>query len=107
MGDSVMNKEFPDQKQRAAVCYQRYGDKKAQASQVVTVGDEEYLFMKPVFIIPDSLKDKFKEGSYRVLATFHSGEKRLGYVSKGEFEADIDDLDPDDQILNVCEEETA
>jgi hypothetical protein len=37
MGDETMNKEFPDQKQRAAVCYSQF--KKAKASAMATVGE--------------------------------------------------------------------
>jgi hypothetical protein len=36
MGDETMNKEFPDQKQRSAVCYSQF--KKAKASAVATIG---------------------------------------------------------------------
>jgi hypothetical protein len=32
MGDSTMNKDFPDQKQRAAVCYSQF-KRKAKASE--------------------------------------------------------------------------
>jgi hypothetical protein len=42
MGDKVMNEDFEDQKQRAAVCYSRWDKKKAKASFVVSVGSEEY-----------------------------------------------------------------
>jgi hypothetical protein len=35
MGDETMNKEFPDQKQRAGVCYSQF--KKAKASAVATI----------------------------------------------------------------------
>lgn len=44
MGDETMNKEFPDQKQRAAVCYSQWGDKKAKASVVLGEGKDEMLF---------------------------------------------------------------
>jgi hypothetical protein len=37
MGDETMNKDFPDQKQRAAVCYSQF--KKAKASALATVGE--------------------------------------------------------------------
>jgi hypothetical protein len=37
MGDETMNKDFPDQKQRAAVCYSQF--KKAKASAMATVGE--------------------------------------------------------------------
>ena len=32
MGDNMMNKDFPDQKQRAAVCYSQF-KRKAKASE--------------------------------------------------------------------------
>lgn len=32
MGDEVMNKEFPDQKQRSAVCYSRF--KKSDSKEI-------------------------------------------------------------------------
>lgn len=43
MGDSVMNEDFPDQKQRAAVCYQKWDDRKAKASYVIQAGGEEFI----------------------------------------------------------------
>jgi hypothetical protein len=36
MGDDTMNKEYPNEKQRAAVCYSQF--KKAKASAVATIG---------------------------------------------------------------------
>lgn len=39
-----MVKEFPDQKQRAAVCYQRYRDKKAKAAYVISTASEEFIY---------------------------------------------------------------
>lgn len=44
MGDNTMNKEFPDQKQRAAVCYSQWKEKKAKASLIIGDGDNEMLF---------------------------------------------------------------
>ena len=44
MGEETMNKDFPNQKQRAAVCYSQWGDKKAKASLVIGQGDNEMLF---------------------------------------------------------------
>lgn len=43
-GDSVMVKEYPDQKQRLAICYSKWGEKKAKASYVITFGSEEYIY---------------------------------------------------------------
>ena len=44
MGDPEANKNFPDQAQRAAVCYSRWGEKKANAAHVYEVGDDEFIF---------------------------------------------------------------
>ena len=40
---SDLSQEFPDQKQRAAVCYSKWSDKKSKASVIVEKddGDEE------------------------------------------------------------------
>ena len=44
MGDKVMNKDFTDQKQRAAVCYQKWEEKKSKASLVVSLGEDEVAY---------------------------------------------------------------
>lgn len=42
---SDLSKDFPDQKQRAAVCYSKWEDKKSKASVIVTDDkDKEFLF---------------------------------------------------------------
>ena len=46
MGDSVMNKEWPEQKQRAGVCYSQWEKKRAKAAYVIQAGDEEYIVPK-------------------------------------------------------------
>lgn len=33
MGDSVMNKDYPNQKQRAAICYSQWGNSKKSTGQ--------------------------------------------------------------------------
>jgi hypothetical protein len=43
MKDKVMNEEYSDNKQRVAICYSRWEDKKAKASYVVTAASEEYI----------------------------------------------------------------
>jgi hypothetical protein len=40
MGDNTMVKEFGDQKQRAAVCYSKWAEKKSKASVVLDDGEE-------------------------------------------------------------------
>lgn len=44
MGDSVMNKEYKDQKQRAAICYQKWRDKTKKASYIASAGDDEFAY---------------------------------------------------------------
>lgn len=46
MGDSVMNDEFTDQKQRAAVCYQKWSDKEAKAAFVIHAADDTFIVAK-------------------------------------------------------------
>lgn len=43
MGDKVMNDDYDDQKQRAAVCYSQWEKHTAKASMVVVVGNDEYV----------------------------------------------------------------
>lgn len=43
MGDTVMNEDFKEQKQRAAVCYSTWEKKKSKASYITSVGGEEYI----------------------------------------------------------------
>jgi hypothetical protein len=44
MGDDTMNKEYPNEKQRSAVCYSQWGEKKAKANLIIGEGDNEMLF---------------------------------------------------------------
>lgn len=44
MGDSVMNKDYTDQKQRAAVCYSTWKRAKKKSKGSVFAGDKEFLF---------------------------------------------------------------
>jgi hypothetical protein len=43
MGDKVTNREWPDQKQRAGVCYSQWEHKKSKASIVVQAEGNEYI----------------------------------------------------------------
>jgi hypothetical protein len=62
MGDETMNKEFPNQKQRAAVCYSQWGDKKAKASVVLGEGENEMLFeFKKNKALAESLEEYKKD----------------------------------------------
>jgi len=49
--------EFPDMKQRAAVCYNQYEEKKTQASIVAQIGDDEILFFNDWKDNPNSASD--------------------------------------------------
>lgn len=41
---SELSKEFPNQKQRAAVCYSKWSDKKSNASIIFEDGDDEIIY---------------------------------------------------------------
>lgn len=41
---SDLSKEFPDSKQRAAVCYDKWEEKKSKASIIIEDGEEELVF---------------------------------------------------------------
>lgn len=43
MGDDTMNKEFPKNAQRYAVCQSKWDEKKSKASSVVSIGNEEFI----------------------------------------------------------------
>jgi hypothetical protein len=49
--------EFPDSKQRLAVCYNQYEEKKTQASIVAQIGDEEILFFNDWKDDPNAASD--------------------------------------------------
>ncbi len=42
MSNSVMVKEYPDQKQRAAVCFSQWGEKTKKASSVIATATDEF-----------------------------------------------------------------
>lgn len=44
LSDSTVNKEFPDTKQRYAVCLSQYERKRAKASYVVATANDEYIY---------------------------------------------------------------
>ena len=44
IGDTQMGKDFPDQKQRIAVCYSQWEKSKAEASVVAGEGENEFLY---------------------------------------------------------------
>jgi co-chaperonin GroES (HSP10) len=44
MGNPTMNKEFPDQAQRFAVCNTKWDDKKKGAKAEVKIGGDELIF---------------------------------------------------------------
>lgn len=44
MGDSTMNSEYPDSKQRAAICYSQWDDKKSKATLIVSNDEDEVIY---------------------------------------------------------------
>lgn len=45
MSNSVMNKEFADNKQRYAVCLSQYEKKRTKASYIVATADDEFIYL--------------------------------------------------------------
>lgn len=101
MSSEVMLKEFPDQTQRAAVCYQRYGEKKTKASYIVRTGEDEILHTVSMLLLPETIIAKVKTlpesgvGFHRVIVTLKDGTSRTGIVSAAqdfETEEDMEDV---------------
>ena len=44
IGDNQTGKDFPDQKQRVAVCYSQWDKSKAEASVIIGEGEDEFLY---------------------------------------------------------------
>ncbi len=110
-----MLKEFPDQKQRAAVCYQRFGEKAAKAAYIIKVGDDEMLFTKSTVMLSEALREKMKgmpesgPGYHNVRVKYKSGKSYAGKVHNcEEFETDDDEIeDEDDEMDDIEMEDTA
>ena len=93
MGDGTMNKEFPEQKQRAAVCYNKWKSAKASADIVISTSDEEILF-----------KLNSSEGEYECEDCGYEGEKaekcpKCGSLNyKEDVEDEMDDEEDDTEL---------
>ncbi len=94
MADPVVRKEFPDQKQRSAVCYSRFGEKKKTSAFVVVGRANEYVYAKHTVTLSPALTEKTKllpesgPGYHVVLAQF-GDVKVAGIVHNGiQFETD-------------------
>lgn len=44
MGDKIMNEDYKDQKQRAAICYSKWREKTKKASYIVDIAGEEIAY---------------------------------------------------------------
>ena len=44
MSSDIINKDFKDQKQKAAVCYSQYEKAKKKSKAHIEIGDDEILF---------------------------------------------------------------
>lgn len=83
MGDSEVNKQFPDQKQKAAVCYSRWGEKKSKASLILTdESGDEILFGLP------------EEEVYAVQAEIKAEAEMETFAKKKEPYGDVPYADP-------------
>lgn len=108
MGDSVMLKEYPDQKQRAAVCYSRYKDKKAKASYVVSTASDEFIYAEMVTrALPPDLVAKMKTlpesapGYHKVKATFKGTLSCVRGIVKGGDTFESEEDVPDSEFMDI------
>lgn len=116
LSNSQVNKDFPDTKQRYAVCVSRYERKRTKASYVVAAADDEYIYVTTKLLLSAALVEKAKTlpqsspGKHSVIATLKSGKKVKGIVSNcEEFETDEDDEDDDienDEVMDIEMEDT-
>lgn len=44
MGDKTMNKDYPDQAQRAAICYSQWKNKKKKSKAEIKIQGDEIIF---------------------------------------------------------------
>lgn len=44
MADNAMNTDYPDNKQRAAICYSQWDDKKSKATLIVSNDEDEVIY---------------------------------------------------------------
>ena len=104
-GDEVSNKEFPDQKQKLAYCYSAWERRKAKASYIVNVGDEQYAYVVSTVILPDKAAQKVAAlpqsgpGVWSASITYANGHVYAGaikgdYADRFETDEDLDEEDP-------------
>lgn len=78
MGNPTSNKDFPDNKQRYAVCNNIWDSKKKSSGSSVKIGDEEYIFAEK--------KEKDKTGGRKLNKPFRTpnGPKKFGVYVKND-----------------------
>lgn len=113
MSNPTMLKEYPDQSQRAAICYRQFGEKRSRASYAITSGDDEIIYTIARVMLPEHLVEKMKKlpesgmGFHRVRALFKNGKMRSGTVSNcQELEFDEDDEYENEEVEDVEMEDT-
>lgn len=114
LSDPTVNKDFPDTKQRYAVCLSQFDRKRAKASYVVATANDEYIYMATKLMLSAALVEKAKSlpqsdtGKHSVIATMKSGKKVKGIVSNcEEFETDEDEEIEDDEVMDIEMEDAA
>lgn len=95
MGNPTSNKDFPDNKQRYAVCNNIWDNKKKSSGSSVKIGDEEYIFAEK-----KTIKEKTGgRGLYKPFRTPNASRKFAVYVRNGKDGVKIHRWgDPDMQI---------
>jgi hypothetical protein len=109
LSNPTVNEDFPDTKQRYAVCTSRYESKRARAAFVIQANGDELLYTVSRITLPPALIEKLKgmpessPGKHKVKLKYKSGNSYMGTVSDcEEFETDDDEIeDEEDEVDDV------
>lgn len=108
LSDPTVNKEFPDTKQRYAVCVSRYEGAKKAAAFVIATAHDEFIYAKTSLPLPQHLIDKMKSlpesgiGYHKVRGTLTGYLMLIRGIVRGcdTFETD-DDLPDDAELMDL------
>ena len=109
MGDGVMGKEFPDQKQRSAVCYSKW---KEQVNPMI-VENKKLKFDCPFSVVTEGLEEKVDPSRVKIKGTMiKATTSRNGWTYKmdelqsAKFSGNVISVDHSDSIKDVVGEFT-
>lgn len=108
MSDPESKKTFPDLKQRLAVCFRRFGEKKAKAAYVISTASDEFIYAKMVTrALPPKLVAKVKTlpesgpGYHKVKITFKGTLSCVHGIVRGCDTFETEDDMPDNDMMDI------